>query len=119
MSEPKESKLGNQLRKPVSRRQFMQLVGASASMAALADGAPFTADDVVPTFMRIISPPEGVTSISKNDLAMVKMVEAVDPKTVKFSLSSPRAYFLYILAGTNMIIYSKKSLDENKGDLRK
>ena len=83
------------------------------------DGAPFTADDVVATFTRIINPPEGITSISKNDLSMVKTVEAVDPQTVKFSLSSPRAYFLYILAGTNMIIYSKKSLDENKGDLRK
>lgn len=83
------------------------------------DGAPFSADDVVATFNRIISPPEGITSISKNDLSMVKAVEAVDPKTVKFTLSSPRAYFLNILAGTNMIIYSKKSLDENKGDLRK
>ena len=83
------------------------------------DGTAFSADDVVATFNRIISPPEGVTSISKNDLSMVKTVEAVDPKTVKFTLSSPRAFFLNILAGTNMIIYSKKSLDENKGDLRK
>jgi len=82
------------------------------------DGTPFSADDVVATFSRILNPPESVVIPSKNDLSMVSAVEAVDPKTVKFTLSSPRAYFLVLLAGTNMTIYAKKTLDENNGDLR-
>jgi peptide/nickel transport system substrate-binding protein len=82
------------------------------------DGADFSADDVVATFTRILNPPEGVVIPMKNDLAMVSAVEAVDPTTVKFTLSSPRAYFLTLLAGTNMTIYAKKTLEENNNDLR-
>lgn len=82
------------------------------------DGTPFSADDVVATFSRILNPPEGVVIPSKNDLAMVSAVEAVDPTTVKFTLASPRNYFLVLLAGTNMTIFAKKTLEENNGDLR-
>lgn len=82
------------------------------------DGTPFSADDVVATFSRILNPPEGVVIQSKNDLAMVSAVEAVDPTTVKFTLASPRNYFLVLLAGTNMTIFAKKTLEENNGDLR-
>lgn len=82
------------------------------------DGAPFSADDVVATFTRMINPPEGVVIPAKNALAMIQSVEAVDPMTVQFTLSSPRAYFLRLLAEPNMVIYSKKTLDEHKSDLR-
>jgi len=82
------------------------------------DGEPFSADDVVATFNRILSPPEGVVIPIRADMSMVSAVEAVDPQTVKFTLSSPRAYFLYLLAGTTMVILSKKTLEANNNDLR-
>ncbi len=82
------------------------------------DGTPFTADDVVASFSRILNPPEGVVIPIKADLAMVASVEKVDDFTVKFNLSSPRAYFLDLLAGVGMVIYAKKTLDENNNDLR-
>lgn len=82
------------------------------------DGEPFSADDVVATFNRILSPPEGVVIPIRADMSMVSAVEAVDPQTVKFTLSSPRAYFLDLLAGTTMVIFSKKTLEANNNDLR-
>ncbi len=82
------------------------------------DGEPFSADDVVATFNRILSPPEGVVIPIRADMSMVSAVEAVDPQTVKFTLSSPRAYFLDLLAGTTMVILSKKTLEANNNDLR-
>ena len=82
------------------------------------DGAPFTADDVVATFDRIMNPPDNIISPLKGELSMVVSVEAVDGATVTMTLSQPRAYFLDILANTNMVIYSKKSLEENNYDLR-
>ena len=82
------------------------------------DGTPFTAADVVATFTRIISPPEGIISQFRNDFAMVASVESVDDLTVRFTLSSPRAYFLNLLAGPAICIYSAKSLEENNSDLR-
>jgi peptide/nickel transport system substrate-binding protein len=82
------------------------------------DGTPFTADDVVASFSRILNPPEGIVIPIKADLAMVASVEKVDDFTVKFNLSSPRAYFLDLLAGVGMVIYAKKTLDENNNDLR-
>jgi len=82
------------------------------------DGEPFSADDVVATFNRILSPPEGVVIPIRADMSMVSAVEAVDPQTAKFTLSSPRAYFLDLLAGTTMVILSKKTLEANNNDLR-
>jgi len=82
------------------------------------DGEPFTSADVAATFNRIIDPPEGIVSILRSDFSMVKSVEAVDDLTVVFTLSSPRAFFLHLLAATNAIIYSKKTLEENNYDLR-
>ncbi|MCB0185517.1 MAG: hypothetical protein KDE31_14715, partial [Caldilineaceae bacterium] len=82
------------------------------------DGEPFTSADVVATFNRIMDPPEGVVSVSKDEFTMVDSVEAVDDMTVQFNLNAPRSYFLDLLAGTTMVIYSKKTLEENNYDLR-
>ena len=82
------------------------------------DGEPFTSADVVATFNRIMDPPEGVVSVFKDELVMVDSVEAVDDLTVQFNLNAPRSYFLDLLAGTGMVIYSAKSLAENNNDLR-
>ena len=82
------------------------------------DGEPFGAKDVVATFTRIIDPPEGIVSPLSSELAFVDSVEEVDDLTVQFNLNAPRPFFLNLLAGTNMIVYSKKSLEENDFDLR-
>ncbi len=82
------------------------------------DGTPFTADDVVASFDRILNPPEGIVIPIKNDVAMVSGVEKVDDYTVAFTLSSPRSYFLNLLSGPTMVIYAKKTLEENNYDLR-
>lgn len=82
------------------------------------DGAPFTADDVVASFARILNPPEGIVIPIKADMGMVDSVEKVDDFTVTFNLSSPRAYFLDLLAGVTMVIYSKQTLEANNNDLR-
>lgn len=82
------------------------------------DGEPFTADDVVASFNRVLNPPEGIVIVSSTDLAMVDSIEKVDDFTVAFHLNSPRSYFLDLLAGTNMVIFSKKTLEENNNDLR-
>lgn len=82
------------------------------------DGEPFSADDVVATFNRILHPPEGVVIPLRADMGMVDSVEKVDEMTVRFNLNSPRAYFLNLLAGTAMVIFSQKTLEENNYDLR-
>lgn len=82
------------------------------------DGTPFSSADVVATFNRMLNPPEGVVIPLRSDLDMVESVEALDDMTVQFKLSSPRAYFLNLLASTPYIIYSKKTLEENNYDLR-
>ncbi|HMN27085.1 MAG TPA: ABC transporter substrate-binding protein, partial [Caldilineaceae bacterium] len=69
-------------------------------------------------FNRILSPPEGVVIPIRSDMGMVSTVEKVDDQTVKFTLSSPRAYFLTLLSGTAMVIFSKKTLEANNNDLR-
>ncbi len=82
------------------------------------DGTPFNADDVVATFERIINPPEGVISQFRADFDMVQSVEAVDDLTARFTLSAPRAFFLNLLAGPAIGIYSRTTLEENNYDLR-
>jgi peptide/nickel transport system substrate-binding protein len=83
------------------------------------DGTPFDSADVVATFNRIISPPDNL-SISgiREQLAMVESVTAVDATTVEFTLSRPTAFFLEVLAGDGMIIYSAEELEANSFDLR-
>ena len=83
------------------------------------DGTPFTAEDVVATFTRIISPPDNVSIGGiREDLEMIESVTAPDSLTAVFTLKRATAYFLEIMAGDNKIIYSKKSLEENASDLR-
>ena len=83
------------------------------------DGTPLTADDVVATYNRMIFPPSGVVSLVKDRYSTVSKIEAVDPKTVKFTLSEPSAIFLLLLTDNTQGIYSKKTLDANNNDLRK
>ncbi len=83
------------------------------------DGTPFTSADVVATFERIINPPSNV-SISgiREQLSMLESVTAIDDLTVEFTLTGPTPFFLEILAGDGMIIYSAAELEANDFDLR-
>ena len=83
------------------------------------DGTPFTADDVIATFERRRNPPSGVVSIRQELFKPIDHMDAPDPNTVRFVLSAPRGYFLEALATGWSVIFSKKSLDDNKGDLRR
>jgi ABC-type transport system substrate-binding protein len=83
------------------------------------DGPQLTADDVVATYNRMIFPPQGVVSLLKDRYAAVAKIEAVDPKTVKFTMKEPSAIFLLLLTDTTQGIYAKKTLDDNNNDLRK
>lgn len=83
------------------------------------DGTPFSSDDVVATFSRIINPPANVAIAGiKEELAMVEEVTAPDANTVVFTLKNPTPYFLEIMASDNSIVYSKKTLEENNFDLK-
>jgi ABC-type transport system substrate-binding protein len=83
------------------------------------DGTPFTADDVVATFSRIIKPPAGIAITSNALFSQVASIEKTADMEVKFTLKKPQAFFLEVLSNTDMIIYPKKALDDNKQDLRK
>lgn len=83
------------------------------------DGSELTAEDVIATYSRRQSPPEGVVSIRQELFRAVKSMEAPDPYTVKFVMSEPRGYFLEALATGWSVILSKKTLEANKGDLRR
>src|SRR6266536_1353569 len=83
------------------------------------DGSDFTAQDVIATYQRRQNPPDGVVSIRQELFRAIKSMEAPDPYTVKFTMSEPRGYFLEALATGWSVILSKKSLDANKGDLRR
>lgn len=83
------------------------------------DGTPFNAQDVVATFNRITNPPANL-SISgiREQLSMVSSITAVDDYTVEFTLSQPTPFFLEVLAGDAMVIYSSEELEANDFDLR-
>ena len=83
------------------------------------DGTPFTAEDVIATYERRRNPPNGVVSIRQELFKPIQKMEAPDPYTVKFILSAPRGYFLEALATGWSVIFSKKSLEQNNGDLRR
>jgi peptide/nickel transport system substrate-binding protein len=83
------------------------------------DGTTFDSADVVATFNRIIDPPSNL-SISgiREQLDAVESVTAPDDLTVVFTLKDPTPYFLEVLAGDSMIIYSAEELEANNYDLR-
>lgn len=83
------------------------------------DGTPFTAEDVIATFERRRNPPSGVVSIRQELFKPIEKMDAPDPNTVRFTLSAPRGYFLEALATGWSVIFSKKSLEQNKFDLRR
>lgn len=82
------------------------------------DGTPFSAEDVVASFSRIIFPPAGMTSPYKDWFEAVNKIEARDAKTVQFFLKEPRPWLLEAFTAPPFVIYSKKTLEEHQNDLR-
>jgi peptide/nickel transport system substrate-binding protein len=77
------------------------------------DGTPLTAQDIVATYKKIISPPEGVSSARKAFYVMVDSVSASDDQTVVFKLKYPSGAFIPALANPYNFIYSKAKLDQD------
>ncbi len=69
------------------------------------DGSEMTAKDVKASYEKIIFPPEGVGSTRKGQYAVVEVVEAPDPYTVRFRLKWPSGAFLTSLASPWNFIY--------------
>jgi len=77
------------------------------------DGAPLTATDVAASWNAIIFPPEGVLSPRSGGYTMVERVEALDQRTVVFSLKYPSSAFLAELAQPASWIYKQAILDRD------
>jgi len=77
------------------------------------NGDKLTAHDVVATFKKIISPPEGIVSARKAYYSMVESVSAPDDYTVVFKLKYPSGAFIPALAMPFNFIYQKSVLDKN------
>lgn len=82
------------------------------------DGTPFTADDVVGTYNRIIFPPEGITSTSKSLFDAIGSVDKIDDFTVKFTLKEPRVWQFDLHSATLAVIYPSDFLEANNNDIR-
>jgi peptide/nickel transport system substrate-binding protein len=77
------------------------------------DGSPLTAADVAASWMKLIDPPEGVTSARQSHYMMVDRVEAPDRSTVVFRLKFATSAFLPALADPYSWIYKKAILDRD------
>ena len=77
------------------------------------NGDKLTAHDVVATFKKIISPPEGIVSARKAYYSMVESVSAPDDYTVAFKLKYPSGAFIPALAMPFNFIYQKSVLDKD------
>jgi len=75
------------------------------------DGTPFSAQDIVATYHKIIWPAKGVGSSRKAFYNMVESVEATGKYSVDFKLKYPTGGFIPALATPFNFVYSKKDLD--------
>jgi len=76
-------------------------------------GEKLTAQDVLATYKKIISPPAGVVSARKAYFVMVDSVTAPDDHTVVFKLKYPSGAFIPALAVPFNWIYQKSKLDKD------
>lgn len=79
------------------------------------DGSTVTAADVVATFERIMGPDS--TATFRNQFTIVETVEAVDAKTVRFTLKSPNVAFLHYLAMPESAILPAAFIEAHKDDI--
>jgi peptide/nickel transport system substrate-binding protein len=72
------------------------------------NGKTLDADDVIATMQRILDPATG--SRARANIAMVEKIEAVDPLTVRFTLSIPYAGFQDIFGERQLRILAKDEI---------
>ena len=77
------------------------------------NGDKLFAQDIVATYQKIISPPDGVVSARKAYYTMVESVSAPDHFTVVFKLKYPSGAFIPALAVPFNFIYQKSQLDKD------
>jgi len=77
------------------------------------DGTPLTSVDVKASWDRIRTPPPGVVSVRASIYKRIAAVEAPDPQTVVFRLSSASPAFVGTLASPFNCIYSAARLEKD------
>src|SRR5262245_11400308 len=76
------------------------------------DGSPITADDVKFSFERLAK-----NAVQKGNLSVIKSIDVVDPKTVKFTLTQPIPGFLDQPGLTvQFSIFSRKAVEGKTSD---
>lgn len=80
------------------------------------DGSDCTSADVVASFEAILNPE--LASPASNNVGPIETVEAIDPTTVKFTLSSPYADFPAALAYNNARVIPASVISDDFGSLR-
>ena len=85
------------------------------------DSTQLTADDVKATFDRIAKPPQGISIPRSILFKAVSEINARDKYTVEFKLSEPRPvnFMMSAIASGWNVIVRKKTLEDNRYDLRK
>jgi peptide/nickel transport system substrate-binding protein len=79
------------------------------------DGREVTAEDVKYTYERFLSTPGNP---NRATLDQIEKIEVLDPRTIRFTLKEPFAWFLEALASTSTWIIAREAV-EKFGDLRK
>ena len=85
------------------------------------DGAQLTAEDVKATFDRIVKPPQGISIPRTILFKAVSEINARDKYIIEFKLSEPRPvnFMMSAIASGWNVIVRKKTLEDNRYDLRK
>ena len=92
------------------------------------DGSPFTSDDVLFSWTRILDPAtaavnaanflnvKGGEAFLAGETTELEGIQAPDPQTVVVTLEQPEASFLTILSTAGSLIFSRAFFDANGGD---
>ncbi len=80
------------------------------------DGQPFTAEDVVSHFNRVISPPKGLFSSQRAPFLDVVDISAPDAGTVVFQTGNPSAGLLRSFAGGHYMVVSKHVMERETAE---
>ncbi|MGH3585906.1 MAG: ABC transporter substrate-binding protein, partial [Pseudonocardia sp.] len=76
------------------------------------DGSPFTADDVIAVFQRILDPANAIDESNFVSFMDPNGITKVDDLTVQFALPAPFGPFKFALSNSNIIFYKKGSTAE-------
>ncbi|MGH3588728.1 MAG: ABC transporter substrate-binding protein, partial [Pseudonocardia sp.] len=76
------------------------------------DGSPFSADDVIAVFQRVLDKKNALIERNYIDFIDPKGIEKVDDLTVKFKLPKPYGPFEFAVTNSNIIFYKKGSTPE-------